>query len=160
MKIVGIDPGTTGAIALISTMASEAAGAAVWDLEAVRIGSVNILSPQRLRDRLVQLGPIDHIFVEEVHANAMSYKSNFTLGAALGVILGVCAALDRPVTRIKPKEWQAAVGVSQVPAATRKNTHRQRAQELWPGLVDDLKLVKHHNRADALLIAEAGRKTL
>lgn len=154
MRVVGIDPGSTGAIALLDEVSH------VWDLVTVKIGSVNIVSPQSLRNRILEIGPVDHIFVEEVHANAMSYKSNFTLGAALGVILGVCSTLERPVTRIKPKEWQAATGVSQVPAKERKNTHRQRAMELWPQLEDDLRLVKHHNRADALLIAEAGRKTL
>lgn len=39
-----------------------------------------------------------------------------------------------------------------------KDASRLRALELFPHLQEELKLKKHHNRADALLIAEWGRR--
>ena len=151
--IIGIDPGATGAIAIL-----DGVNADVYDLPTAKIGGSVQISPQRLRSMLVGFGAVDRVFIEDVHANTMSYKGNFTLGLALGIIHGVCAALDRPVERLQPKYWQQAVGVSNIPKAQRKDAHRQLAMELWPHLYDHLKLVKHHNRADALLIAEAGRR--
>ena len=156
MRVIGIDPGSTGAIAILDGPLGRAI---VYDLPTAKIGGSMQVSPQRLRSMLVEIGPIDRIFVEDVHANTMSYKGNFTLGLALGIIHGVCAALDRPIERLQPKVWQQAVGVATIPKAQRKAAHRQLAMELWPHLYDELKLVKSHNRADALLIAEAGRRT-
>lgn len=152
--ILGIDPGATGAIAVL-----DGPYANVFDLPTTKIGGSIQISPQRLRAMLTGFGPVDMVFVEDVHANAMSYKGNFTLGLAVGIVHGVCAAMDRPVQRIQPKDWQRAVGVSIIPKSERKNSHRQVAMELWPDLYDQLRLVKHHNRADALLIAEAGRRS-
>lgn len=157
MKVVGIDPGVTGAIALIDTDNNEAI---VWDLESTTLASTMTVSALALVDTLSVIGLVDCVFIEEVHANTMSYKGNFTLGMATGVILGVCATLNRPVRRIKPKEWQKDMGLSNIDAVFRKDAHRARAMEMWPDLSDRLKRKKDHNRADALLIAEAGRMRL
>lgn len=154
-KVIGIDPGSTGALAYIGNDE-----VTVDDLPTTTLGSTTIVSAQRLRQMLADIGPVDCVFVENVHANAMSYKGNFTLGVALGTILGVCAALDRPMRRIQPKDWQKEVGAYAIAKSERKNAHRQLAIEMWPQLEGRLRLVKHHNRADALLIAEAGRRTL
>ena len=156
MRIVGIDPGSTGAIAILGGDGCPI----VWDLPTAKIGGSTQISPQGLAALLSVIGPVKRIFVEDVHANAMSYVGNFTLGLAVGVIHGVCGAMERPVQRIQPKDWQRAVGVATIPKKERKNAHRQLAMEIFPELYDQLKLVSHHNRADALLIAEAGRRTI
>ena len=158
MRVIGIDPGVTGALALIDTDYPEHTD--IWDLEAAISASTKTVSGRALAERLIDTWSVDCIFVEEVHANTMSYKGNFTLGLATGIILGVCTALERPVRRIKPKEWQQAMGLSNIPPKERKDAHRQRAIEMWPQLGDRLNRIKDHNRADALLIAEAGRRTL
>ena len=152
--IVGIDPGSTGALAVIG-----GEQAIVYDLPTAKIGGSMQISPQRLSAMLAMIGPVERIFIEDVHANTMSYKGNFTLGLAVGIIHGVCAAMDRPVQRIQPKDWQRAVGAATLRRVERKDAHRQIAMELFPELYDQLRLVKHHNRADALLIAEAGRRS-
>jgi crossover junction endodeoxyribonuclease RuvC len=158
VRVIGIDPGATGAIALIDTDYPE--NTMVWDLEASISASTKTVSGRALAERLADTWSVECIFVEEVHANTMSYKGNFTLGMATGIILGVCTALERPVRRIKPKEWQKDMGLSNIDAVFRKDAHRARAMEMWPHLSEQLKRKKDHNRADALLIAEAGRRTL
>ena len=158
MKVVGIDPGVTGAIAFIQggTKPPE-----LWDLEAVSVGSTRQLAPQPIIDHLVGWGEIDCVVVEDNRSNGSNGAlANFSMGMSLGIIFGICATLRRPVMRVKPREWQQTMGLSQVKRVDRKDAHRQRARELWPVLDDSLKLVKHHNRADALLIAEHGRRTL
>jgi Holliday junction resolvasome RuvABC endonuclease subunit len=153
--IVGIDPGSTGAIALI-----EGTIVQVLDLPTTSVSSMKQVDPYQLLKIIEGMWPT-HVFIEDVRANALSYKSNFVLGHALGVVLTAAATVQGcSVRRIKPKEWQAKVGLHQVPTKERKNAHRLRAQELFPSVRHRLTRVADHNRADALLIAEAGRRTL
>lgn len=162
MRVIGIDPGATGAVALIDTEHPLTGGmyAEVWDLEASASASTKTISGHWLCALLADIGEVECVFVEEVHANTLSYKGNFTLGMATGGILGVLAALNRPVRRIKPKEWQKAMGLSNISPVDRKEAHRFKAIEMWPSARESLKHKKDHNRADALLIAEAGRLSL
>lgn len=158
MRIVGIDPGVTGAIALVQDHGKPPE---LWDIEAVSVGGTKQMSPQGLIDILTAWGPVDGVVVEDNRAQGNNGSlANFSMGMSLGIIYGVCATLGRPVHRVKPREWQTTMGLSQVKRVDRKNAHRQRARELWPEIDDSLKLVRHHNRADALLIAEHGRRTL
>ena len=157
MKVIGIDPGVEGAIAMVyDTKLPE-----LWDLEVTSIGATKQISPQGLIDILVAWGDIDAIFMEDNRANGSNGAlANFSMGLSMGVVTGVAAALARPFHRVKPKEWQAQFGLSNVRLVERKNAHRQRARELFPSMDTSLNLIKHHNRADALLIAEYGRRLI
>ena len=156
-RVVGIDPGVDGAIALVQDKKPPE----VWDLEAASIGTVRQLVPQMIVDMLAAWGEVDLVVVEDNRAlGSNGSLANWSMGVSMGIVFGVCAAMNRPILRVKPKEWQAELGLSQVKHVDRKNAHRQRAREMWPSLDDSLKLVKHHDRADALMIAEYGRRLL
>jgi len=150
--VAGIDPGVTGALAVIGEESQ------VYDLGVASIGSTNQLSPQALAHQLIESGA-DVIVIEDNRANGMNgSKANFSMGLSLGVCYGVIGTLGRRLIRVKPHEWQKSLGLGSVVAAQRKEAHRQRARELFPELDDQLSRKKDHNRADALLIAEYGRK--
>lgn len=157
MRVIGIDPGVTGAIAV----ADHRSRPEVFDLEAASIGSTKQLNPLSLINVLVAWGEVDAVFMEDNRANSVNgSKANYSMGLSMGIIIGVCAALGRPLHRVRPVEWQGTFRLGKLSPAARKHAHRQRAQELWPDLADSLSRVKDHNRADALLIAEHGRRTL
>lgn len=84
--------------------------------------------------------------------------ANFSMGRAVGLIMGTVLVTGRALHRVKPQLWQQSVGVSNVKAAERKEAHRFRAMELFPELHDELKRKRDHNRADALLITEFARR--
>lgn len=157
MRIIGIDPGVTGAIALVQ----DTQPAEVWDIPSASVGNTKQMSAQSLVEFITAWGEVDGVFVEDNRAQGHNGAlANFSMGMSLGTIFGVCATLRRPVYRVKPREWQTTMGLTQVKRVDRKNAHRQRARELFPALDEALRLVRHHNRADALLIAEHGRRTL
>ena len=54
-----------------------------------------------------------------------------------------------PVTKVTPGVWKKHFKLT----GTGKEESRLRALELYPELHDQLKLKKHHNRAEALLMA-------
>lgn len=154
MRVAGIDPGTTGAVALVRRFQGE-----VHDIPTHQVSAMKQVDPLGLSRLLIQLEP-DVVFVEDVKANAISYKSNFALGHALGCIVTAIALNGIPMYRIRAKEWQQATGLTSIPAKERKQAHRGRATEMFPALTDRLHRVADHNRADALLIAEAGRRQI
>ena len=76
----------------------------------------------------------------------------FSLGQSLGIILGVLAALEVPVTLIRPQDWKQHFGLLRA----EKDASRTVASHRLPCAAADLALKKYHNRADALLIGLYG----
>lgn len=170
MNVMGVDPGTTGAVAFITER-----GAAVYDLPVREIRG-NGFSVRRIDGRaLAKLirsecpaGEPFAAFCESVHARAGERNSMMTQGSLMrsfGAIEAVCDCLGAPPELITPQAWQAFYGLvgkkteirgkGALPAATRK------ALELYPSVAGDLMRVKDHNRAESLLIAHFGmRKVL
>ena len=75
----------------------------------------------------------------------------FTCGLGMGVWLGILAALALPHSRVRPQVWKKALGLSKD-----KEAARLRAMQLFPGA--ELRLKKHHGRAEALLLARYGQR--
>lgn len=66
--------------------------------------------------------------------------------------MGVCAGLQLPYTLVAPSVWKPAMKIK-VPLKNPKEPARLAAIETWPDKVDLFKLKKHHNRAEAFLLA-------
>ena len=83
-------------------------------------------------------------------------RSMFTMGYGVGVWTGLLVGLLLPYNRVTPQRWKKLMmdGI----AAKDKDASRHRAQQLFP--LADLRLKKHDGRAEALLIAEYGHRTL
>lgn len=151
--IVGIDPGLSGALVFFNS--SEIVVAhdmptfeLVRNRKKRREIDINTLHSVLTSEKF------EHAFIEQVHSMPqMSAPTVFAFGKSYGIVLGVLAALQIPVTAIDPRVWKKAL---QVPAA--KDGARARASQLLPGAAHFWPLVKHDGRAEAALIALYGMK--
>ena len=153
-RIIGIDPGLDGAVAVyygeslrildMPTMTVERNGKNKRQVSAVELAA--ILYSAQSEDC--------HVFVEKVSAKTgQGVTSVFSFGRSFGMIEGILAAFKMPVTFVAPATWTKAVGRGQG-----KDASRARAMELFPANKDEFKRVKDDGRADAALIAYWGRK--
>jgi len=71
-----------------------------------------------------------------------------------GMWLGILASIGMKHEIVRPAAWKRSMQVSKD-----KGQARVKATQLWPDMADKLKLVKHHGRAEALLLAEWLRRT-
>lgn len=92
-------------------------------------------------------------YVESVSAMPkQGVASMFSLGHSFGTVCAVLAALKIPFWLVTPQEWKKEFGLLK----SEKDASRTMAIRLYPTV--DLTLKKHHNKAEALLIAEYGRR--
>lgn len=142
--VVGIDPGLTGAIALLGAVPGRPI---VTDMPVVD-GQVN--GAELACILRVMAAP--RVVVEEQQAMPkQGVASTFKTGRNYGLILGVLAALEMPVTLVRATEWTRALKVG-----SDKERHRARAIDWYPTAAPLLARVKDHGRADALLLAHWG----
>lgn len=143
MRIIGIDPGINGALAMydhgtlqevvdMPCLAGQVDGGALADLFARK-------QPQMIAVERMQPMPRNGSI------------ASFSLGVNYGVILGVAAAGAHPFITMRPSEWKRRMGLLKKP----KEASRRLAIELWPNHANQFRLVKHDGRAEAALIARA-----
>jgi len=153
---IGIDPGLSGAIAIISPESLKIFDMPTMTLE--RNGkSKRQVSASELAEMLYLYSGRDcHVYVEKVSAMAgQGVTSVFSFGRSFGMIEGILAAFKMPVTFVPPATWVKAIGRGQG-----KDASRARAMELFPSDQDQFKRVKDDGRADAALIAYWGTKNV
>ena len=165
MKLIGIDPGLNGAIALIGKESAN-----VWDMPTMPkvAGNGNQVDPYELADIIVsciQVGATG-VIIEKVHAMPQQGGvSNFSFGKSLGIVEGVVGAMEvlleadhkhLIVRHVTPQEWKKAAGLIKKD----KDASRLKALEIWPRLKRELSRKKDEGRAEALLIAKYGRVAL
>lgn len=152
MKVLGIDPGVTGGLALIDTTD--------WSLsiadmpQEVGKAARKAVSPT-LAAQSIHAAGADYTFCEDVWSSPQAgVASSFSFGRSLGIVLGAAAATTA-LTMIKPAVWKSAL---QVPRD--KNQARARAQQLFPSAAKVFARVKDDGRAESALIAFYGLLTL
>lgn len=153
---VGIDPGLTGAVAIIWPTGT----AGLWDTPTIVRSD-----PRKIRRECNAAQMVDILrpladgavaAIEQVHSMPkQGAASTFTFGTGYGTWLGILAALGIPYDRVTPRTWQKAVMGSVPPG---KGASVAVALQLFPELAGCLTLKKHEGRADALLIAEWRRR--
>lgn len=138
MIYIGIDPGKSGGIAWITDgkpcvekMPDTLKD--LWDL---------------IRD--IRFARDCKAYIEQVHSSPqMGVKSAFTFGNGFGHLEMALTGHGIPFERVRPQAWQKAMGCL---TKGDKNVSKRKAQEMFP----DLEVI--HATADALLIAEYGRR--
>jgi crossover junction endodeoxyribonuclease RuvC len=151
---IGIDPGLSGAIAIISTESLK-----IFDMPTMTVERNGKAKRQVSASELAEMlylytGKDCHVYVEKVSAMAgQGVTSVFSFGRSFGMIEGILAAFKMPVTFVPPATWVKAVGRGQG-----KDASRARAMELFPSDQDQFKRVKDDGRADAALIAYWGSR--
>jgi len=154
MKVIGIDPGLSGAIAIINGTDS----LTVFDMPTITVERNGKAKRQVSASELaliLKTAKSDdcHVFVEKVSAMAgQGVTSVFSFGRSFGMIEGILAALHMPVTYVAPATWVKAVH-----RGAGKDASRSRAMELFPDNQADFKRVKDDGRSDASLIAYWGK---
>jgi crossover junction endodeoxyribonuclease RuvC len=141
--VIGIDPGTTGAAALLVGGQYEAVLDWRGNAETARTFALWVDVYQPLM-----------VAIEKVHAFPnQGVVSVATFARSAGWWDGLLSFLDPPRREVLPKEWQRVIHEADPDREMERSKHAslELARSLYPDA--PLKLVKHHNRAEALLIA-------
>lgn len=161
MKLhIGIDPGIDGAIGVISDCGGDVA---VYDIPHVSIGTgkkvkreINLLALRILLEEMLERSESVTAYIERVHSMPkQGVASSFNFGKTAGILLGMLAAMQIPIQQVTPQEWKKAMMNGQ---GKEKDASIYVAGQMFPQV--DLSKKKHHNRADALLIAQYGKTHL
>ncbi len=166
MILIGIDPGLDGAIAFLRPApfgSEDADQVAVHDLPTVPLeggGTVTrrVHGPalaSMVRANCAKGEPI-LVFLEDISAGGRDSSAQ-TVGSQYrtrGTIECVIEMLGLQFTAVSPQRWKGLYGFGKD-----KKDALAIARELYPALEGDaLRLAKHHNRAEAMLIARWGLK--
>jgi crossover junction endodeoxyribonuclease RuvC len=146
---IGIDPGLSGAIAMLDTAGSVCY---VEDLPIMRDKTLAWIDGSYLQSILMRRGgrPATAM-IERVSAMPkQGVASSFQFGVGFGSILGVLQALAIPIEFVTPRVWKKSYGLD-----SDKKAALHKARLLYPDV--DLHLAKHDGRAEALLIARYAR---
>jgi len=155
LRTLGIDPGKTGALAMITPHGHMAA-----DTPTITMNGKKIIDERRMVEvfrSIVAKKPI-FVFLEMVHAMPkQGVVSMFTFGKSFGIWLGILASHDVPYELVTPQKWKAQM-LAGVEGTDNKAKSVIVAKRLFPENSGWKK--KDHNKAEALLIAEWGRRKL
>ena len=157
MFTVGIDPGSSGAIAVLDSLNPDSI--ALLDLKKHSIFEISSWLTSHLHKNIeYEEDAITKIWVEDIHSMyGMSARSNFGFGRNLGTVLTISEMLTGVTPgMVAPKVWQKYIGVTAKGKAIKRQVANI-AQYLYPqaelhgkkgGLLD--------GRSDALMIAYYG----
>ena len=151
MKIIGIDPGLSGAIAILENNKV----INIFDIPVMTEGKKN---KRQLNSALlvnliknnVNLHEEVSVVVEQVNAMpGQGVTSMFNFGQTFGALKGICAALELPIFFVRPSKWKKHFELIN----SSKDSSRTKAIEMYPKLSHQLSKKKDVNKSDAILIA-------
>ena len=151
MKIIGIDPGLSGAIAILENNRV----INIFDIPVMSEGKKNKrqLNSALLVDLIKQnitKGEEVTVVVEQVNAMpGQGVTSMFNFGQTFGALKGICAALELPIFFVRPSKWKKHFELIN----SSKDASRTKAIEMYPKLSNQLSKKKDVNKSDAILIA-------
>lgn len=155
--VAGIDPGKTGALAVLYP------GTVVFaDVPRIKLrGKDKPAWSQWFTDwqMVLEFACVDLIVIEDVSARpGQGVTSMFTFGRSLGFAHAIAAGV-RPRPRIEfvtPAAWKGKLGLLN----SGKGASREKCRTLYPSTTEHLQRVMDDGRAEAALIAHYGRKFL
>lgn len=147
-RVVGIDPGITGALAL-------------WQL-----GTLHAMRDMPVFDgradgreiaELLQEWDPHEVFLEWTQPMPKNGSiASYSLGLNSGIVIGAVQSMELPLHRVRPAAWKLKMGLR----GKNKAASRGLATELFPQFAHEFRLVKHDGRAEAALIARFGAFTM
>ena len=151
MKIIGIDPGLSGAIAVMH------------DKKVINLYDMPVMAEGKKNKRQLNSSQLVNIIKENINegeetivvveqVNAMpgqGVTSMFNFGQTFGAIKGVCAALKLPIFFVRPSKWKKHFELIN----STKDSSRTKVIEMYPKLSNQLSKKKDVNKSDAILIA-------
>ena len=151
MKIIGIDPGLSGAIAVLE------------DIKVLSLFEMPVMAEGKKNKRQLNSAQLVNIIKENTNddeeiaviveqVNAMpgqGVTSMFNFGQTFGAIKGVCAALGLPIFFVRPSKWKKHFELIN----SSKDASRTKVIEMYPSFSKQLAKKKDVNKSDAILIA-------
>ena len=151
MKIIGIDPGLSGAIAILE------------DKKVFSVSDMPVMAEGKKNKRQLNSAQLVNIIRENTNlkediavvveqVNAMpgqGVTSMFNFGQTFGAIKGICAALGLPIFFVRPSKWKKHFNLIN----SSKDSSRTKVIEMYPSLSSQLAKKKDVNKSDAILIA-------
>ena len=151
MRIIGIDPGLSGAIAILDDSKIKE----LFDMPVMPDGKKNkrqlnsALLVKLINDNIKNLENTVMV-VEQVNAMpGQGVTSMFNFGQTFGAIKGICAALGLPIFFVRPAKWKKHFELIN----SAKDASRTKAIEMYPAISEQLSKKKDVNKSDAILIA-------
>ena len=152
MKIIGIDPGLSGAIAVMH------------DKKVMNMYDMPVMAEGKKNKRQLNSSQLVNIIKENINededtivvveqVNAMpgqGVTSMFNFGQTFGAIKGVCAALRLPIFFVRPSKWKKPFELIN----SSKDASRTKVIEMYPTLSGQLAKKRDVNKSDAILIAK------
>jgi crossover junction endodeoxyribonuclease RuvC len=154
MRVLGVDPGVRGGLAIVSFE-----NGVPEIIEAINIPTVGTGAKERVDvlaiHSFIEAHTPQHALIERAQAMPkQGASSGFKYGRAVGALEAVIAYCAIPMTIVEPSTWKKfhhLHGGDKEPA-------RQRALQLFPNAHTMFARKKDHGRAEAALIALAGNK--
>ena len=165
MIVLGVDPGLTGALGVVSSRdgllhcmdlpicgnGTSTGSMKHWiDVRALDVAL------RSLAERLVFAAESVHVFIERPipmpTLPAQTIASQFDTFGAVRALLE-SKTWGRELRHVNPQEWKAMFKLGK-----NKDASRETCRSLYP--TAPVPLVKHHNRAESILIAHYGLRTL
>tara|TARA_B100001059_G_C17764829_1_gene544992 strand:- start:40 stop:531 length:492 start_codon:yes stop_codon:yes gene_type:complete len=151
MKIIGIDPGLSGAIAILENK------------NVLNLFEMPVMTEGKKNKRQLNSAFLVNLIKENItneedtvvvveQVNAMpgqGVTSMFNFGQTFGAIKGICAALELPIFFVRPSKWKKHFDLIN----SSKDASRTKAIEMYPKLSNQLAKKKDVNKSDAILIA-------
>ena len=152
MRIIGIDPGLNGAIAVLQNN------------KVIEIHDVPVMTDGKKNKRQLNSAQLVKLLkdsfqdeantvvvVEQVNAMpGQGVTSMFNFGQTFGSIKGICAALNLPIFYVRPAKWKKHFNLIN----SEKDVSRTKVIEMFPKISNKLSRKKDNNKADAILIAQ------
>ena len=152
MKIIGIDPGLSGAIAVMH------------DKKVINMYDMPVMAEGKKNKRQLNSSQLVNIIKDNINedeetivvveqVNAMpgqGVTSMFNFGQTFGAIKGVCAALKLPIFFVRPSKWKKHFELIN----SSKDASRTKVIEMYPTLSGQLAKKRDVNKSDAILIAK------
>ena len=152
-RILGVDPGVRGGLAIIeinNSIAPQLIDAI--DIPVAGTGAKERVDVLATRTWIAAHKP-DHAMIERAQAMPkQGASSGFKYGRATGALEAVLACCEIPMTIIEPTAWKKFHQLR----GSDKEAGRQRALQLFPAAHALLARNKDHGRGEAALIALAG----
>ena len=163
MKILGVDPGIRGGLAIVlvnSGMVNSGNGGAQL-VDAIDIPTIGTAAKERvdviaLREWVLSHQPA-HCLIERAQAMPkQGASSGFKYGRAVGAIEAVIAGCAVPLTIVEPTAWKKFHALR----GGDKESRRQPALQLFPTAHALLARKMDHGRAESALLAVYGVRVL
>lgn len=156
MRVIAIDPGISGAVAVVSGKAGALTVEAIHDLptiaEKTSAGKMRRrLDPVALHELIQSLGPCDRVICERMIAPpGVSGMAAFSMGATMATIATVLALANLSLKLVSSNVWKRAIECPPDKEQARQFAIRLfKTEQPWQRRKD-------HNRAESALIGAYG----